>query len=93
MRRNSLRPRVPFGGMKMPRGYEIRAGRSLLGWQASELARHARVDTATVYRVAAAGSAPVRAHSLTVEKIVTALEREGVEFIEGGVRLVRKPRR
>jgi transcriptional regulator with XRE-family HTH domain len=74
----------------MPRGYEIRAGRSLLGWDTRELAKRAGVDLSTVYRVEASGSQSVRGQWRTLEKLINTLEKQGVEFIEDGVRLIRK---
>jgi ribosome-binding protein aMBF1 (putative translation factor) len=79
--------------MKMPKGNEIRAGRSLLGWNPRELARRAKIDLSTVYRVEASGSQSARGQGRTLEKLISALEDQGVEFIDGGVRLVRKPRK
>lgn len=75
--------------MKMPKGYEIRAGRSLLGWNPREFAKRAGVDLSTVYRVEASGNATARGQSHTLEKLITALEDRGVEFIDNGVRLTK----
>ena len=77
----------------MPKGWEIRAGRSLLGWNTRELAKRAGVDLSTIYRVEASGNKSARGQGRTLENLITTLEKHGVEFIEDGVRLVRKPRR
>jgi hypothetical protein len=71
---------------------EIRAGRALLGWTQTDLARAASLGVATVRRLEAE-RAEIRGNAETVWKIQQALEAAGVEFIpaEGhkgpGVRL------
>jgi hypothetical protein len=35
----------------------------------------------------------INSHGSTLEMIINALEKQGVEFIDDGVRLVRKPKR
>jgi transcriptional regulator with XRE-family HTH domain len=66
-------------------GAQIRAARALLGWNAALLAERSGVSPATVQRTeAGSGSRPVKA---VRDAIVAALEREGVEFIDGGARL------
>jgi hypothetical protein len=61
----------------------------LLGWSPREFAARAGVDLSTVYRV----EATARGQARTIEKLTTTLEKYGVQFIEDGVRLVRKPPR
>ncbi len=60
----------------------IRAGRILLDMEQDEVAREAGFSVATLRRVEA-GDAPED----TARRVVDALERAGVVFIEGGVRL------
>lgn len=76
----------------MPKGFEIRAGRSLLGWDTRALAKRAGVDLSTVYRVEASGKETARGHGRTLEKIINALENQGVVFLDDGVRLARNKR-
>jgi hypothetical protein len=54
------------------------------------LVERPRIDGAGFGIVAQVSSA---ANAITIGRIVTALEHEGVEFIEEGVRLIKKPRR
>jgi transcriptional regulator with XRE-family HTH domain len=69
---------------------QLRAARGLLGWSQSELAERAGLSVPTVKRVEA-GKGP-RVSDLAREKLRTALENAGVEFIDengggSGVRL------
>jgi predicted transcriptional regulator len=73
---------------------QIKAARSLLGWDQAELAVHADVGVATVKRIESR-SGVVGGTMDTIVKIKSALEEAGIEFIgtpdEGpGVRLWRK---
>jgi len=65
----------------------------LLGWNPRDFAREAKVDLSTVYRIEASGHSSARGRGRTLEKLITTLGKRGVEFIENGVRLTRKPRR
>ena len=76
----------------MPTGHELRAARTLIGWQARQLAKAAGVDAATVSRLEGAGKKPVHGLATTVSKVVSALERAGVVIEPGVVRLTRRPR-
>jgi len=81
-------------------GIQIRAGRALLGWDQTTLAKAAGVALITVKRLEAAGEG-IHAHFATVMKVKLALERAGVLFLGQesglgwGVRLAeqRAPRR
>jgi transcriptional regulator with XRE-family HTH domain len=68
-----------------PSGAQIRAARGLLHWSLSDLARAAGKSTATIARLerreAAAGS---------LWATLSALEKGGVIFTEGGVALRRE---
>lgn len=59
---------------------QIRAARALLGISANELARAAGVGEATVKRFELASGIP-RSRSGTLERVKTALETAGIEFI------------
>ncbi len=69
---------------------QIRAARAMLGWSAQDLADHANVHVTTVQRMEN-HDGPARGTVTTLEKIMCALETEGVEFISDkgwkGVRL------
>jgi len=71
---------------------QIRAARGLLNWRQDELARHARIATATIQRIEKTDG-PVMGNVSTQLKIQQALERAGIRFIEAdasggiGVRL------
>jgi predicted transcriptional regulator len=74
---------------------QIRAGRALLGWSQSELARQAGLSLPTIKRVEAGAGPRVSAEARI--QIKMALERGGVEFIAEngggpGVRLARPQR-
>lgn len=63
-------------------GVQIKAARTLLGWTLADLARHARVGTATVQRAEAAMVPSITVPSLFA--IQRALENGGVIFIDPG---------
>ena len=77
-------------------GRSIQAARALLKWSREELARKAGIFVGTVKRMEGF-EGPVRAHTDTLHKVVTALEQAGIEFLdqgEPGVRLrTRRPGR
>jgi transcriptional regulator with XRE-family HTH domain len=68
----------------------LRAARALLGLEQRDVAKAARVDISTVSRMESCGDKTVRGHGSNIERVVTALERRGVEFIPDGVRRIRK---
>ena len=68
---------------------QIRAGRALLGWSQTELARTAGVGLATLQRIE---QNEVKGNFSTILKIQKALEQAGIVFTDGdageiGVRL------
>ena len=70
---------------------QIRAGRALLGWSQTELARTAGVGLATLQRIEK-NDGVVKGNFSTILKIQKALERAGIVFTDGdageiGVRL------
>jgi predicted transcriptional regulator len=73
---------------------QIKAARALLGWSQDDLAKEAEVSIPTVKRLEALDG-PLGGRDQTAERIVTAINSAGVEFIDengggAGVRL-RKP--
>jgi predicted transcriptional regulator len=77
----------------LPSGYQLRAARSLIGRSQADLAKASEVDHTTIARLEKAGHGPVPRQSRTLQAIISALRKAGVEFIEAGVALTRKPQR
>jgi predicted transcriptional regulator len=68
---------------------QIKAARSLLGWEQHQLAQSAGVAISTVRRLEGLNGT-IGGHQRTIEKIRLAFESAGVEFIgdpDPGVRL------
>ncbi len=68
---------------------QIKAARSLIGWEQRQLASQAGIAISTVRRLEGLNG-PIGAHFETVEKIRAAFEKAGIEFIGNpnpGVRL------
>ena len=58
-----------------------------------ELARLAKVHVSTLVRLESAGWKVAPGNATTIDRVLSVLERKGIEFIEDGVRLVRpRPR-
>ena len=64
-------------------GRHIRAARGLLGWTQGELSKKAKVALGTIRRMEDADG-PVRARTETLGRVVVALEKAGVEFLDDG---------
>ena len=80
----------------MVSGSQIRSARALLGISAQEFAKLAGVGWATIQRFEASDGIP-ESRGGTLERVVAALEAEGIEFIgdplkSPGVRLKRMGR-
>lgn len=60
---------------------QIKAGRSLVGWEQHELAGRPVVAISTIRRLEGLKDAPIGAHFQTIEKIRCAFEKGGIEFI------------
>lgn len=59
---------------------QIKAARSLIGWEQHQLASNAGVGISTIRRLEGL-EGPIGAHFETVEKIRRAFESAGVEFM------------
>jgi len=73
-------------------GRHLRAARALLGWAQSELSKRSKVALGTVRRMEGFDG-PVGARTETLGRVVAALERAGVEFLDDerpGVRLKKR---
>ena len=71
---------------------QIKAARALLGWSQDDLAARSGVSQPTIKRLEAQGG-DLGGRAKTGEKLCRALEKAGVEFINGdgpGVRLKAK---
>ena len=73
---------------------QVKAARALLGWSQSDLARHSGISEPTIARLESA-EGQLGGRGATVERIRSALERSGIEFIDEngggpGVRLRRR---
>jgi DNA-binding transcriptional regulator YiaG len=80
-----------LGVRNLPTGLEIKAARTLLRLKQEQLARLARVDQSTLVRWERQTKVPPsRTEGFT--RTVAELEKRGIEFIPGGVRLIKKPR-
>jgi predicted transcriptional regulator len=77
----------------LPTSVQIVAARALLQLEQRELARLAKVHVSTLVRLEGAGWEIAPGNAVTVDRITTVLENKGVEFIELGVRLTKRPRR
>jgi ribosome-binding protein aMBF1 (putative translation factor) len=78
----------------MPTGYQLRAARSLIGWQQKDLAKAAGLHPGVMNRMEKAGKRRVGGIVKNLEAVLDALEKHGVEITEDGVRLInKKPRR
>ena len=80
----------------MVSGSQIRSARALLGISAQEFAKLAGVGWATIQRFEATDGVP-ESRGGTLERVMAALEAEGIEFIgdplkSPGVQLKRKRR-
>ena len=64
-------------------GRHIRAARALLGWAQNELSKKARVALGTLRRMESFDG-PVSARTESLSKVVMALEKAGIEFLNGG---------
>jgi len=64
-------------------GRHIRAARGLLGWTQGELSKKAKVALGTIRRMEETDG-PVRARTETLGRVVVALEKAGVEFLDDG---------
>jgi predicted transcriptional regulator len=65
---------------------QIKAARSLLDWSQGELARRSGVSMPTVQRLEGRDG-NLGGYTSTRNRIVAAFEREGIQFLENGVRV------
>ena len=69
---------------------QIKAARELLGWSQEAIAKASGVSIPTIKRLEAAGG-DLGGRPATGEKIVAALEKAGVEFLDDGQGVRLKP--
>jgi predicted transcriptional regulator len=75
---------------------QIKAARALLGWSQGDLARYSSVSEPTIARLESIDG-QIAGRPNTAEKIKTAIEKAGIEFIQengggAGVRLRKRQR-
>jgi predicted transcriptional regulator len=75
---------------KMANIKQIKAARGLLGWSQENLVEMSGVSISTIKRLEAEGG-DLGGRPVTGEKIVAALERAGVEFLDDGQGVRLKP--
>jgi transcriptional regulator with XRE-family HTH domain len=69
---------------------QIKAARELLGWSQEAIAKASGVSIPTIKRLEAAGG-DLGGRPATGEKIIAALEKAGVEFLDDGQGVRLKP--
>jgi transcriptional regulator with XRE-family HTH domain len=74
----------------LPTGYQLRAARSLIGWEQQQLAKAAGLHPGVMNRMERAGASRVKGQIKNLEAVLEALERGGVEITPDGVRLIRR---
>jgi transcriptional regulator with XRE-family HTH domain len=77
----------------LPTSAQVVAARALLQLEQRELARLAGVHVSTLVRFEGAGWKMAPGNANTIERVLSVLERKGVEFIENGVKLAKRPHR
>ena len=66
---------------------QLRGARAMLGWNSGELARRSQIHRRTIRKIEKGEARPQR---MTLARIVAALAAGGIEFRDGGVRLIRE---
>ena len=74
-------------------GNQLKAARSLIGLDQSDVARMAEVNVNTIRSMEASGAGPIAGRSQTVQHVQRVLESAGIEFLnhgQPGVRIMSK---
>jgi predicted transcriptional regulator len=77
----------------LPTSAQLIAARALLQLEQRELAQLSGLHVNTLVRMEADGWKLVPGTTTTINRVLDVLEKRGVEFIENGVRLAKRPRR
>ena len=64
-------------------GRQLKAARALVGWEQTDLARKAGVAISTVRRMESF-QGEIGARTSTLSVVTKALERAGIEYLDGG---------
>jgi len=64
-------------------GRQLKAARALVGWEQTDLAKKAGVAISTVRRMESF-QGEIGARTSTLSLVTKALERAGIEFLDGG---------
>ena len=83
-------------GLELLTTRQIKAARALLGWSQGDLAQYSSISEPTIARLKSVDG-QIAGRPNTADKIRTALEKAGIEFIDEngggpGVRLRKRPR-
>lgn len=73
-------------------GNQLRAARSLIGWEQTDVAASCGLSVTTIRNMEASGKYPIAGRSLNVQKVQRALEEAGIEFLNHGLPGVRTTR-
>src|SRR5690606_11939039 len=82
------------GSFMLCTGHQLRAARSLIGWEQTDVASASGLSVNTIRTMEASGAAAIAGRAANVQKIQKALEEGGIEFLNHGspgVRLRPKP--
>jgi transcriptional regulator with XRE-family HTH domain len=71
---------MPYFGLSMITGLQIRSARAALGWSAKLLAEKSGVGLRTLMRIESVDGVP-HSHSTTLLDLQSTLEAAGIEFI------------
>ena len=77
------RPIVIFLALITITSGHLRAARALLGWSQNELSRKSKVALGTIRRMEGFEAAVI-ARTDTLARVISALEKAGIEFSDGG---------
>ena len=77
----------------MPTGRHIKAARILLGIEQRQLAKQAGINPATLSRMENSGAEVVRGQGRSIQAVIDALDRNGVEIFADHLQLKPKKRR
>jgi predicted transcriptional regulator len=72
----------------IPTGHQLRAARSLIGWEQKKLAEAAGLHPGVMNRMEMAGKQRVGGTLKNLKAVIDALEKAGVEITGDGVRLM-----
>ena len=80
--------------MVLPTGRQLAAARALAMLEQRKVAKRAKINVTTLYRMEACGAAKVRGIGTKIEAVLNVLREAGVEltYDPDGVRLIAQPK-